>query len=62
MLALTGPAREHNERAWTPVTEDEREVIWCVFMVQQRGLAADRTVGIEGWAGVEASLVPAETI
>jgi hypothetical protein len=31
-------------------------------MAQQRGLTADRTVGIEGWAGTEASLAPEETI
>lgn len=51
---ITGSAREYSQRARTLVTEtveDEREVIWCVLMAQQRGLAADKIMGIEGWVG-----------
>lgn len=60
VLTMTGPAREHSQEVLTLVTEtadDEREVIWCVLMAQRRGLAADRTMGSEAWAGVEVSAV-----
>lgn len=39
VLAMTGPSREHNQGAGilaTETVEDEREVIWCVSMAQQR--------------------------
>lgn len=39
VLARTGPTREHNQGARilaTETIEDEREVIWCVSMAQQR--------------------------